>query len=264
MDMTMTRNFCLMLLVWGCCMALHAQDGFVAHKKEVANGYNFWLYRPKNEADSVRCPLVVFLHGASLCGTNMNKVKRYGPMEAMRMGLSLNCYLMAPQNPGGAWHPEKVMNTIEWAVANCHVDSSRIYVLGMSLGGYGTLDVCATYPDRIAAGMALCGGATVKDLSGLARMPLWVVHGTADRDVPVSASDRVVSAVKATGDGTRLIYTRMQGVDHGRPARVFYLSQTYDWLFSHSLEDEGRPVNRDYDITPRLLQGAYRSLQEKR
>ena len=222
---------------------------------------NFWFYRPEeDESDGVHRPLLIFLHGASLCGTDLNKVKKYGPMEALKRGRAIDCYVLAPQNPGGSWNPQKIMKLIEWAEANFHIDSDRIYCYGMSLGGYGTLDMCATYPDRIAAGMAMCGGATVKDLSGLSRIPMWIVHGTADTAVPVSASDRVVEAIKKTGDDSRLIYTRMPGINHGRLARIFYCYQTYDWMFSHSLKDEDRPINRDFEITPQLLQNAYHDL----
>lgn len=252
----------------------HAQDTSKAYRNEVAGSYNFWFYRPSDEVEAEKLskkgvqegypqehrPLLIFLHGASLCGNNLQKVKRYGPIEALKRGRIIDCYILAPQNPGGSWQPSKVMKLVEWAEQHFNVDSNRIYCIGMSLGGYGTMDFCATYPDRVAAGMALCGGATVKDVTGLSRMPMWIVHGTADRAVPVSASDKVVEAVRKTGDDSRLIYTRMPGIDHGRPARIFYLPQTYDWLFSHSLEDEGRPVNRDFEITPQILQSAYQDI----
>lgn len=233
-----------------------------AYRNAVANGYNFWFYRPdEDERDGVHRPLLVFLHGQSLCGNNLDRVKRYGPMDALRYGDIIDCYIIAPQNPGGSWQPSRIMNLIEWAEKNYNVDSNRIYVYGMSLGGYGTLDMCATYPDKIACGMALCGGATVADLSGLCRIPMWIVHGTADRAVPVSASDRVVEAIKSAGDDSRLIYDRMPGVDHGRPARIFYMKQTYDWMFSHSLQDEGRPINRDFKITKENMNSAYKEIR---
>ena len=251
----------LILLAFLCCMMAHAQNNCKSHIKEVAGSYNFWFYNPEKEENvNARHPLLVFLHGASLCGTNLEKVKRYGPMEALQRGRVIDSYILAPQNPGGSWNPEKIMKLIEWAEQNYSVDSDRIYVYGMSLGGYGTLDMCATYPDRIAAGMAMCGGATVKDLSGLSKLPMWIIHGTADKDVPVSVSDRLVAAIKAAEDDSRLIYTRMKGVDHGRPARVFYLRETYDWLFSHSLKDKGRPVNRNIKITTETLHNAYKDL----
>ena len=203
-------RYILIFLLLVCSVVCHAQDTSKAYRNTVAGSYNFWFYRPEeDESDGVHRPLLIFLHGASLCGTDLNKVKKYGPMEALKRGRAIDCYVLAPQNPGGSWNPQKIMKLIEWAEANFHIDSDRIYCYGMSLGGYGTLDMCATYPDRIAAGMAMCGGATVKDLSGLSRIPMWIVHGTADTAVPVSASDRVVEAIKKTGDDSRLIYTRM-------------------------------------------------------
>lgn len=236
-----------------------AQD-IKAHR-DVKDAYNFWFYTPdaSDEHENMHRPLLVFLHGASLCGNNLDRVRRYGPIDALKRGRAIDCYVIVPQNPGGSWNPKKVMTLIEWAEKNYNVDSDRIYVYGMSLGGYGTIDVCATYPDRIAAGMAMCGGATVKDLSGLSKMPMWIIHGTADRAVPVAMSDKVVAEMKKTGD-SRLIYTRLQGADHGAPARIFYMYQTYDWMFSHSLKDEDRPINRDFEITNQLLKTAYSDL----
>ena len=75
-----------------------------------------------------------------------------------------------------------------------------------------------------------------------------------------AAAQKGLEAIKATGDDSRLIYTRMPGIDHGRPARIFYMGQTYDWLFSHSLLDPGREVNRDFVITAEMLQNAYQDL----
>lgn len=252
--------FTILCGVW--CLLASAQEKVKAYRNAVPNSYNFWFCHPEKEVKKgEKHPLLVFLHGASLCGSNLDRVKRYGPMDAMRRGRVIDAYVLAPQNSGGSWKPEKIMKLIEWAEKEFDVDSDRIYVYGMSLGGYGTIDMCATYPDRIAAGMAICGGGTVKSLGGLARMPMWILHGTADKDVPVSASDRVVAAIKATGDASRLLYTKLPGVDHGRPARIFYMTQTYEWLFSHSLKDEGRPVNSKYEITPALMNNAYKDLR---
>jgi hypothetical protein len=70
------------------------------------------------------------------------------------------------------------------------------------------------------------------------------VHGTADAAVSVSQSDKVVNGIKASGDNSRLIYNRVPGMNHSRPARYFYLKESYDWLMSHSLADAGREVNQ--------------------
>lgn len=250
--------FLLLMLI--ITAAARAQD-FVAHRGTVPDGYDFWFYDPETEHDPrAHFPLLIFLHGKSLCGQDLQKVKRYGAIDAVAKGRVIDTYILAPQNPGGSWSPERVWAIVEWAEKHYNVDTSRIYVYGMSLGGYGTIDLAAAYPDKIACAMGLCGGATRRDLSGLSRLPMWIMHGTADTLVRVEESDRVAEAIKATGDDSRLIYTRMPGVDHGTFARVFYLRQTYDWMFSHSLDDPGREINRLFDIDLKMLKEAYNDM----
>lgn len=258
------KRFLYTLLLCCTIQSVYAQD-FVAHRGTVAGSYNYWFFDPKVEADpNAHFPLLIFLHGASLCGKNLDKVKRYGPINAVAKGRSIDSYILAPQNDGGSWNPAKIMKIVDWAIEHYAVDTTRIYVYGMSLGGYGTIDLAATYPDRIAAAMAICGGGSVKDLSGLSKVPLWIIHGTADRAVRIQESDRVVEAIRATGDDSRLLYTRLPGVDHGHPARLFYMYQTYDWLFSHSINDEGREVCRDFEVTKKMLDAAYQDLGSRR
>lgn len=218
-----------------------------AHRGDVKEAYNFWFYEPP--ADSVvRKPMIVFLHGKSLSGKNLNRVKRYGPINALEMGMHIDAYVLAPQTRGD-WNPQRVIRLVDWAVEHYNIDTNRVYLIGMSLGGYGTLDVAGSYPDRFAAAMALCGGSTLKELCGLNHLPLWILHGTADRAVGIGASQRVVDAMESCDSASRLIWTPLKGANHGRLARIFYLSKTYEWLFSHSLADSTRAVNRDYDIT---------------
>ncbi len=225
-----------------------------SHKGDVKNGYNFWLYDPtesNSKTDTINNkPVVIFLHGASLCGSNLERVRRYGTIDAIEKGRELDAYVIAPQNPGGAWNPQRVMSILDY-ICETHknIDKDRIYVIGMSLGGYGTIDLVATYPDRIAAAIAMCGGGTVSDYKGLNEVPLWIVHGTADRAVKISESDKVVSKMKSfSGDTPRLIYNRIPGMNHSQPARMFYLKESYDWLFSHNLKDWNRPVKEAFDV----------------
>ena len=140
-----------------------------AMRDSVSNGYDFWLYVPSNyednrmkriEADdpsSVKDPLpvIVFLHGRSLSGKDIYKVRQYGTIDAISRGRKINAVVIAPQvNHGDWWRPERVMNVVDWVSKRYDVDPTRLYVLGMSLGGYGTLDFAATYPDRTAAAVA--------------------------------------------------------------------------------------------------------------
>ena len=243
------KKICLAMLLCLITLQASAFDFLRAVKNEIPGGYNFWVYTPVDYFYSQeQTPVIIFLHGASLCGRNLNRVRRYGPLDAIVKGRDIDAITIVPQNPGGAWSPKKIMEVLDWVKTNYPYDTTRVYVLGMSLGGYGTMDVCATYPDRIAAGMALCGGASVKDVSGLGRLPFWIIHGTADRAVPIKQSKVVVKKLQSEGNDTRLRYDWWQGANHGTPARVFYLKKTYEWLFSHSLLDPGRPVNEKIDI----------------
>lgn len=240
--------------------ALHmsAYDFLRPVKDSIPNGYNFWVYTPIDYFYSQEhTPVIIFLHGASLCGRNLNRVRRYGPLDAIVKGREIEALTIVPQNPGGAWNPKKIMDVLDWVKRNYACDTTRVYVLGMSLGGYGTMDVCATYPDRIAAGMAFCGGSSLKDVSGLGKLPFWIIHGTADRAVPIKQSKVVVEKLKESGNDTRLLYDWWQGANHGAPARLFYLRKTYEWLFSHSLLDKDRPVNRYISIRYEDLRKVY-------
>ncbi len=257
----MKRIFYLILVLF---VSLHssAYDFLRPVKGQIPGGYDFWVYTPQDYFYSLEnTPVVIFLHGASLCGHNLNRVRRYGPLDAIVKGREIEALTIVPQNPGGAWSPKKIMQVLDWVEANYKCDSTRVYVLGMSLGGFGTMDVCGTYPDRIAAGMALCGGTGLKDVSGLGKLPFWIIHGTADRAVSISQSKAVVEKLQDSGNDTRLRYEWLQGGNHGTPARIFYLKKTYEWLFSHSLVDKDRPVNKDIDIDFSDIHKAYSDIR---
>ena len=110
--------------------------------------------------------------------------------------------------------------------------------------------------------MALCGGSTLKDLQGLGQVPLWILHGTADKAVGIKESKRVVKALEDANNDSRLRYDWMPGANHGALARAFYLRRTYEWLFRHSLKDNGRPLCREFSITNSDLKGAYSDMDK--
>lgn len=239
-----------------------AQYDFIRPVKDVIpGGYNFWVYTPLDYYYSLEStPVIIFLHGQSLCGRDLNRVRRYGPLDAIVKGRQIEALVIVPQNPGGAWNPKKINDVLEWTKRNYAMDSTRVYIIGMSLGGYGTMDFAGTYPEKIAAAMALCGGCSLKDKSGLGKLPLWIIHGTADRAVPVRQSKAVVEELQRTNNDQRLRFNWMQGASHGALARILYMTKTYEWLFSHSLLDKGRPVRKDIDISTTDFSKAYEDM----
>ena len=257
-----------MILIALACMltfstAAKAQYDFLRPVKgEIPGGYDFWVYTPTDYYYSLETtPVVMFLHGASLCSKDMNRSRRYGPLDAIVRGRQIDALVIVPQNPGGAWNPDKLNDILEWTKKNYAMDSTRVYVLGMSLGGYGTMDFAAAYPDKIAAAMALCGGCSAKDKSGLGRLPLWIIHGTGDRAVPVKQSQTVVKQLQDTNNDKRLRFDWLRGASHGALARILYMRKTYEWLFSHSTADPGRPVRPDVTIDNSDLKKAYNDMK---
>ncbi|MCQ2343810.1 MAG: LysM peptidoglycan-binding domain-containing protein [Paludibacteraceae bacterium] len=259
----------VLLLLIVVATPTHAQR-LTAMRDSVAGAYHFWFYEPAskvspNDTQNVinpsdlalsEKPLFVFLHGASLQGSNLQRVRKYGTINAIDKGMNIDAYVIAPQTRNG-WDATKVWSLIDWAKAHYDIDTNRIYVLGMSLGGFGTYNVASKYYDKIAAAMMICGGATGRDWCGLCKMPFWLLHGTADRVVPLSRSQEIANGMKECGDTSRLIFTKLRGMDHGDPARVFYLRETYLWLLAHSLTDDKRKVDRSYEITATTLKNPY-------
>lgn len=258
------RRFILLLSFVLVPMLTSAQ--MYAMRDSVSNGYDFWLYVPNNYEDnrvkrleaedpsSVKDPLpvVLFLHGRSLSGKDIYTVRKYGTIDALSRGRMINALVIAPQvNHGDWWRPERLLNVVDWVIKRYDVDPTRLYVLGMSLGGYGTLDFAATYPDRTAAAVALCGGSTKKAsvLHKLNQVPLWIMHGTADASVAVSESRRVRDAMSENDPSLpRLRYDEQVGANHSVYARVFYVDEIYKWLFKHTTADKNRPVDRSVSV----------------
>lgn len=262
----MKRIISIVVIIVTTLITTHAQPGkMAAVTGKVSNGYDFWLYAPQAYFDqpNEKFPVVIYLHGARLCGRGLRSFHKYLTLDAIAKGRDIETMVIAPQNPGGGWKPERLNNVLEWVVNNYNVDTTRIYVVGMSLGGYGAMDFVGTYPHKIAAAMALCGGCTLNDVQGLGTLPFWIIHGTADRAVTVGQSKKVVNALKEQGNDKLLRYDWLPGANHGQLARIYYLEQTYQWLFSHTLNESPRQVNRDIVINLNVMSSAYKGLNSK-
>ena len=238
-----------------------AHSQLISHKGIVPDTYDFWVYMPEGRSvkDTTKLPLVLFLHGTSLCGNDITRVRKYGPLDALKFGRKIDAIILAPQAQG-SWQPSKVLKVLEWTEGHYPVDSSRVYVFGMSMGGYGTIDFVGTYPDKVAAAIAMCGGGSLKDYSGLGKVPFWIIHGTSDSAVSYKESQKVIDAVRASAETDLLRSDFMEGVNHSRLGRVFYMKEPYEWLFRHSLADSVRTVDRTVKITKEGMANAYKGL----
>lgn len=212
-----------------------SQTSFLEVKKE--GFYSFLLSIPPDSIDSKGpSPLLVFLHGRSLSGQDLNLVKKYGVLhEIEKKGRFVPGYVVGPQvRKGESWNPDKLLDLVHYMIRNYNIDSNRIYVVGMSLGGYGTLHFAGRYPDKITAAVALCGGGDVRDACRLATIPLWIEHGQKDESVPVSESIKIAEAIKKCSNANKLKFIIDPEANHGALEKIFRSDEFYNWLFSFS------------------------------
>ena len=259
----MSKFRCLLVLLSFCLLAPPAlrADNLYAYRDSVKNGYNFLLYVPDSYYSSEKpLPVILCLHGKSLAGNNLEGITRYGCIDALRRGQKIEALIICPQcNSTGGWNPERLMQVVDWVRYRYRNDENRLYVFGISMGGWGTFKFAAAYPDKVAAAIAMCGGYT-GEVEPLGDLPLWIIHGTSDTITSITYSSSVVEKLARLGRSGRLMFTWLTGCDHSILARVFLLKKPYDWLFSHRLTDSNRMVNRNCQLDPNDLNSAYMHL----
>lgn len=198
--------------------------------------YPYYLYLPKDSILKSKPPVMVFLHGKSLSGTNLQNLKKYGVMSQLFKGREFPMIVIAPQTNNG-WSPASIKEVIDKVRSHYDTDSSRLYVIGMSMGGYGTINFTGTYPQEVASAVAMCGGGDIKLGENLSTVPIWIRHGDKDYVVPVSESQKIVNSIKKHTD-KNLIFTIDKGLNHGDMERFFRGEEIYEWLFKHKKELE--------------------------
>ncbi|WP_288983780.1 prolyl oligopeptidase family serine peptidase [uncultured Flavobacterium sp.] len=218
-------------LLFSCIHSVSAQLKTITDKTT----YPFWINVPEKESTEKQ-PILIFLHGKSLSGTDLNRVRRYGVLRAMDKGRKIPAIVVAPQLAKGGWNPDKVLEVLEYVQKNYNTDSTRVYVCGMSLGGYGTLHFAGKHANKITAAVAICGGGKISDGCNLATIPLWIQHGDKDYIVPMSESEKIVNAIRKCNEKAKLIFTIIKGGNHGNVENIFHQDAMYNWLFEQKKE----------------------------
>ncbi len=197
-----------------------------------SQGYRYLLYLPKGETNENK-PLLVFLHGRGERGDDLNLVKKHGPPKIVEKK-DLPFIVASPQCPKSDlwWKPEIVAGLVDEVVAKHPVDKSRIYLTGLSQGGFGTWATAAAYPKKFAAAAPICGGGKTEDAKKYGKLPIWNFHGDADRVVPARLSREMVAAVKKAGGDVK--YTEYPGVRHDSWTKTYANPKLYDWFLDHS------------------------------
>ena len=125
-----------------------------------------------------------------------------------------------------------VIEILDKVRENYPVDSRRVYVMGMSLGGYGTWDIITRRPTTFAAAVPICGGGDASKASLIAKTPIWAFHGDEDEMVNVSESRRMIEAIKKAGGQPK--YTEYKGVGHNSWVLAFKEPDFLSWIFAQT------------------------------
>jgi len=200
----------------------------------------FLLFLPEGYGeDDRKWPVIVYLHGASVRGSNLSRVKRYGLPWLVETRRDFPFIVISPQCPAGKrWvdiDPNRVLDVLDAVCSEYAVDVNRIYLTGVSMGGHGAWFLAHRYPGRFAAVAPLCGRADTAWVETLIGMPAWVFHGEYDRVCPKRYSDRMVAALDSLGAEVK--YTLYRGAGHDIVTRTYKNEELYEWFLLHRREE---------------------------
>ena len=192
-------------------------------------------YDPQGEP----VPLLVFLHGIGERGDDLGKLKRHGPPMLIEQGKKFPAIVVSPQCPPDAWwggeQTRAVLGLIDHIEANYHVDPDRIYLTGVSMGGYGTWEIAGIDPERFAAVVPICGGGTrhIGQRIAEAETSVWAFHGANDRIVPIAETEWVIKWIRRTGaDPDQVRFTVYPDEGHNVWTRAYDDPALWAWLFA--------------------------------
>ncbi len=198
---------------------------------------DYLLYLPSDYEQKEAWPLVVFLHGAGERGDDLDKVKVHGPPKLVEEGKDIPAIVVSPQCATGDWwakQPLELSALIDEIEEKYKVDKRRIYLTGLSMGGYGTWTLGAYTPDRFAALLPICGGGNPREAARrLRKTPIWVFHGGKDFVVPVSQSEEMVEALKRAGNDVK--FTVYPEAGHDSWTETYDDPEVWKWMFDQQL-----------------------------
>ena len=202
---------------------------------------DYLLYLPKGYRASgkKKWPLILFLHGAGERGDDIELIKKHGLPKLIEAGEEFPCIIVSPQCLQETWwssHLESLDALLDEVIRTHAVDTTRLYLTGMSMGGYGTWHYASLHPRRFAALAPICGGGPwpfgfPEKVAVLKNVPIWVFHGAKDKIVPPSESKRLVKVLEKVGGNVR--FTVYPEAEHDSWTQTYDNPELYEWFLQH-------------------------------
>lgn len=195
-------------------------------------GPEYLIYIPEGYGrPDEKWPLLLFLHGSGERGTDIQKVATLGPPK-LAAAADYPFIVVSPQcKPGRWWNTDELIQLVQHLQSILVVDQDRIYVTGLSMGGYATWSLITSYPDTFAAAIPICGGADPANAERVKELPIWAFHGDKDQAVPLARIQDMVDRLEQLKhpDFTFTVYP---GVGHDSWTRTYANPEVFEWMLS--------------------------------
>lgn len=215
-----------------------AQTFHLERKQVLTADYLLFLPQGYDANSEKRWPLILFLHGAGERGKNIWLVAKHGPPK-IDTTTNLPFIIVSPQCPDGKiWSNDLLLALLDEIETKYPVDTHRVYLTGISMGGFGTWSLGLSHPEKFAAIAPICGGGELitpllADRAKLTTLPVWAFHGAKDPVVPVEESERMVALLKKYGvtEAKLTVYPEAQ---HDCWTETYANPELFDWFLKHS------------------------------
>ena len=216
-----------------------AQKFSLERKQVLSADYLLFLPEGYGAEATKRWPLILFLHGAGERGDNIWLVAKHGVPKIDTQQTSFPFIVAAPQcPPKKIWSNDLLLALLDEVETKYAVDTQRVYLTGLSMGGYGTWSLGLSQPERFAAIAPICGGGELitpllANKSDLVRLPVWAFHGAKDPTVPLAESERMVNYMKMIG-GKEVKLTVYPEAKHDSWTQTYANPELFTWFLQHS------------------------------
>jgi predicted peptidase len=236
----------LTVLGWVGLASAQAADkdehGFLdrVHKDDDGKEAKYVLFVPHDYKGDKAYPLILFLHGSGETGTDGTKQATVGLAPAIKKNEKEFPFIAVfPQSQKRTWQADtddakRALAILDEVQKAYKVDAKRIYLTGLSMGGFGTWSLAAKYPEKWAAIVPVCGGGKSDDAEKIKGIPCWCFHGDADKAVGVEKSRDMIAALKKAGAEPK--YTEYPGVGHNSWDMAYATKELYEWLLKQQLK----------------------------
>ncbi len=192
------------------------------------------VYVPRDYTPTKKYPVILFLHGAGERGNDGIRQTQVGIGSAIRSYPDrFPCLVVMPQCPADRWwrgeELEAAYGCLQQTMKEFSCDPQRVYLTGLSMGGFGSWEMVVKYPDTFAAAIPICGRGDTSQAEKIKHVPIWVFHGDADNLVPVAFSREMVDALKKVGS-TVVKYTELPGIGHNSWDPAYSSAEVMKWL----------------------------------